>query len=103
MKFNTKTIHGNQHPDKAYGAVMPPIYQTSTYIQEAPGVHKGYAYSRSKNPSREALENALASIENGVYGLAFGSGMAAIDAILKLLKPGDEVIATNDLYGGSYR
>ena len=103
MKFNTKTIHGNQHPDKAYGAVMPPIYQTSTYIQEAPGVHKGYAYSRSKNPSREALENALASIENGVYGLAFGSGMAVIDALLKLLKPGDEVIATNDLYGGSYR
>jgi len=103
MKFNTKAIHGKQHPDKAYGSVMPPIYQTSTYAQSTPGGHKGYEYSRSKNPTRHALEQSLASIENGAYGLAFGSGLAAIDAILKLLKPGDEVISTNDLYGGTYR
>lgn len=103
MKFNTKTIHGGQKPDKAYGAVMPPIYQSSTYAQTSPGDHKGYAYSRSHNPTRDALEKALASLENGAYGLAFGSGLAAIDAILKLLKPGDEVISTADLYGGSYR
>lgn len=103
MKFNTKTIHGGQQPDKAYGAVMPPIYQTSTYAQSSPGDHKGYEYSRSQNPTRTALENALASIENGNYGLAFGSGLAAIDAILKLLKSGDEVISTSDLYGGTYR
>ena len=103
MKFNTKTIHGGQEHDKAYGAVMPPIYQTSTYAQSTPGGHKGYEYSRTHNPTRNALENALASIENGKYGLAFGSGLAAIDAIIKLLKPGDEVISTNDLYGGSYR
>jgi len=103
MKFNTKTIHGGQEPDKAYGAVMPPIYQTSTYAQTTPGGHKGYEYSRTHNPTRAALENGLASIENGKYGLAFGSGLAAIDAIIKLLKPGDEVISTNDLYGGSYR
>ncbi|WP_298417459.1 cystathionine gamma-synthase [uncultured Kordia sp.] len=103
MKFNTKTIHGGQQPDKAYGAVMPPIYQTSTYAQSTPGGHKGYEYSRTHNPTRTALENGLASIENGNYGLAFGSGLAAIDAILKLLKTGDEVISTNDLYGGTYR
>lgn len=103
MKFNTKTIHGGQEHDLAYGAVMPPIYQTSTYAQSTPGGHKGYEYSRTHNPTRHALENALASIENGKYGLAFASGMAAIDAIIKLLKPGDEVISTNDLYGGSYR
>ncbi|QRM88546.1 cystathionine gamma-synthase [Lacinutrix sp. WUR7] len=103
MKFNTKTIHGGQKPDPAYGAVMPPIYQTTTYVQTAPGEHKGYAYSRSHNPTRNALENALASIENGNFGLAFGSGLAAIDAVLKLLKSGDEVISTNDLYGGTYR
>ncbi|WP_452227323.1 cystathionine gamma-synthase [Lacinutrix cladophorae] len=103
MKFNTKTIHGGQKPDPAYGAVMPPIYQTTTYAQSTPGGHKGYAYSRSHNPTRNALENALASIENGDFGFAFGSGLAAIDAILKLLKPGDEVISTNDLYGGTYR
>jgi len=103
MKFNTKTIHGGQKHDQAYGAVMPPIYQTSTYAQKTPGGHKGYEYSRTHNPTRSALENALASIENGKYGLAFASGMAAIDAIIKLLKPGDEVISTNDLYGGSYR
>ena len=103
MKFNTKTIHGGQEHDKAYGAVMPPIYQTSTYAQSTPGGHKGYEYSRTHNPTRKALENALASIENGQYGLAFGSGLAAIDAVIKLLKPGDEVISTNDLYGGTYR
>lgn len=103
MKFNTKTIHGGQQHDPAYGAVMPPIYQTSTYAQSTPGGHKGYEYSRTHNPTRNALENALASIENGQYGLAFASGLAAIDAVIKLLKPGDEVISTNDLYGGSYR
>jgi len=103
LKFNTKTIHGGQRPDKAYGAVMPPIYQTSTYAQTTPGGHQGYEYSRSANPTRTALENSLASIENGKYGLAFGSGLAAIDAVIKLLDPGDEVVSTNDLYGGSYR
>ncbi len=103
MKFNTKTIHGGQKPDEAYGSVMPPIYQTSTYAQSTPGGHKGYAYSRSGNPTRHALEASFASIENGNYGLAFGSGLAAIDAVLKLLKSGDEVISTNDLYGGTYR
>ena len=103
MKFNTKTIHGNQKHDPGTGAVMPPIYQTSTYAQKSPGDHKGFEYSRTGNPTRQALENAFASIENGNYGLAFGSGLAAIDAVIKLLKPGDEVIATNDLYGGTYR
>jgi cystathionine beta-lyase/cystathionine gamma-synthase len=103
MKFNTKAIHGGQQHDPAYGAVMPPIYQTSTYAQSTPGGHKGYEYSRTHNPTRNALENALASIENGSFGLAFGSGLAAIDAVIKLLKPGDEVISTNDLYGGTYR
>ncbi|HIB47610.1 MAG TPA: cystathionine gamma-synthase [Flavobacteriaceae bacterium] len=104
MKFNTKTIHGGQHDvDPAYGSVMPPIYQTSTYSQSTPGGHKGFEYSRSGNPTRAALERSLASIENGNYGLAFGSGLAAIDAVIKLLEPGDEVVSTNDLYGGSYR
>jgi len=104
MKFNTKTIHGGQHNvDPAYGSVMPPIYQTSTYSQTTPGGHKGFEYSRSGNPTRAALERSLASIENGKHGLAFGSGLAAIDAVIKLLNPGDEVISTNDLYGGSYR
>jgi cystathionine beta-lyase len=104
MKFNTKTIHGGQHDvDPAYGAVMPPIYQTSTYAQSTPGGHKGFQYSRSGNPTRSALERNLASIENGEFGLAFGSGLAAIDAVIKLLKSGDEVISTNNLYGGSYR
>jgi cystathionine beta-lyase len=103
MKFNTKTIHGGQKHDTAFGAVMPPIYQTSTYAQTTPGGHKGFEYSRTHNPTRHALENAFASIENGKFGLAFGSGLAAIDAVMKLLKPGDEVISTNDLYGGSYR
>lgn len=103
MKFNTKTIHGGQTHDPAYGAVMPPIYQTSTYAQTTPGGHKGFEYSRTHNPTRHALENSFASIENGKHGLAFGSGLAAIDAVIKLLKPGDEVISTNDLYGGTYR
>ena len=103
LKFNTKTIHGGQSPDKAYGAVMPPIYQSSTFAQTTPGGHQGYEYSRSANPTRSALEKSLASIENGNYGMAFGSGLAAIDAVIKLLKPGDEVVSTNDLYGGSYR
>jgi len=104
LKFNTKTIHGGQdNVDPAYGSVMPPIYQTTTYSQSSPGEHKGYEYSRSANPTRTALEKSLASLENGEYGLAFGSGLAAIDAVLKLFKPGDEIISTNDLYGGSYR
>lgn len=104
MKFNTKTIHGGQeNVDPAYGAVMPPIYQTSTYSQSTPGGHKGFEYSRSANPTRTALEKSLASIENGKFGLAFGSGLAAIDAVLKLLNPGDEVLSTSDLYGGTYR
>jgi len=103
MHFNSKTIHGGQEPDQAYGAVMPPIYQTSTYAQTTPGGHKGFEYSRTHNPTRQALERALASIESGEYGFAFGSGLAAMDAVLKLLKPGDEVISTDDLYGGSYR
>ena len=103
MKFNTKTIHGGQIEEKGYGAVMPPIYQTSTYSQKSPGDHKGYEYSRTHNPTRSALEKSLASIEGGEFGLAFGSGLAAIDAVLKLLNPSDEIISTNDLYGGSYR
>jgi cystathionine beta-lyase len=103
MKFNTKTIHGNQKHDESTGAVMPPIYQTSTYAQSTPGGHKGYEYSRTGNPTRTALENALASIENGNFGLAFGSGLAAIDAVMKLFSPGDEIISTNDLYGGTFR
>ena len=103
MKFNTKTIHGGQEHDKAYGSVMPPIYQTSTYAQTTPGGHKGFEYSRTHNPTRAALERSFASLEKGNFGLAFGSGLAAIDAVLKLLSPGDEVISTNDLYGGSYR
>ncbi|WP_127845998.1 cystathionine gamma-synthase [Psychroflexus aestuariivivens] len=104
MKFNTKTIHGGQeNTDPAYGSVMQPIYQTSTYSQTSPGQHKGFEYSRSGNPTRSGLEQALASIENGKHGLAFGSGLAAIDAVLKMLKPGDEVVSTSDLYGGTYR
>ena len=103
MRFGTKVIHAGLKPDPSTGAVMTPIYQTSTYQQKAPGKHKGYEYSRSSNPTRKALEDNLAALENGKYGLCFGSGVAAIDAVLKLLKTGDEVIATNDLYGGSYR
>ena len=103
MKFATKTIHAGQKADPATGAIMTPVYQTSTYIQDSPGNHKGYEYSRTGNPTRNALEENLASLENGKYGLCFGSGLAAIDSILKLLSPGDEVISTNDLYGGTYR
>jgi cystathionine beta-lyase/cystathionine gamma-synthase len=103
MKFATKAIHAGQHPDPATGAIMTPIFQTSTYVQESPGKHKGYAYARGKNPTRVALEQCLASLENAKYGLCFASGMGAADAIIKLLKPGDEVLATDDLYGGSYR
>lgn len=103
LHFNSLTIHGGQSPEPSTGAVMPPIFQTSTYVQSAPGVHQGYEYSRTQNPTRHALEKAIASLEGTDYGLAFGSGLAAIDAILKMLKPGDEVISTNDLYGGSYR
>lgn len=101
--FGTKAIHGGQQPDPSTGAVMPPIYQTSTYVQEAPGVHKGYEYSRTGNPTRTALERALASIEGGSDGFAFGSGLAAVDACMKLLNPGDEVISCSDLYGGTFR
>ena len=103
LRFNSATIHGGQAPDPAFGAVMPPIYQTSTYAQSTPGGHKGFEYSRTHNPTRSALEKSLAGIENGKHGLAFASGLAAMDAIMKLLQPGDEVISTNDLYGGSYR
>ena len=103
MKFESKVIHAGLSPDSTTGAVMTPIYQTSTYIQDGVGNHKGYAYSRTSNPTRKALEDNIAALENGKYGLAFGSGMAAIDAIIKMLNPGDEVISTNDLYGGSYR
>jgi cystathionine beta-lyase len=103
MKFGTKVIHAGVKPDPSTGAIMTPIYQTSTYVQDAPGKHKGYEYSRSQNPTREVLENNLAILENGNYGLCFSSGMAAIDAVLKLLRPGDEVICTRDLYGGTYR
>ena len=103
LQFNSKTIHGGQEPDKGYGAVMPPVYLTSTYAQSSPGKHQGYEYSRTHNPTRTALEASLASIEEGTHGFCFGSGLAAIDAVIKLLAPGDEVISTNDLYGGSYR
>lgn len=103
MKPATKFIHAGSHPDPSTGAIMTPIYQTSTYVQESPGVNKGFEYARSQNPTRQALEEAMAVIENGKYGLVFGSGVAATDAVLKLLKPGDEVICSNDLYGGSYR
>ncbi|MBL7927033.1 MAG: cystathionine gamma-synthase [Bacteroidia bacterium] len=103
MHFDTKAIHAGQHPDPTTGAVMTPIYQTSTYWQESPGKHKGYAYARGKNPTRTALENCLAALEDSKHALCFSSGMGAIDAIVKLLKPGDEVIAGNDLYGGTYR
>ncbi len=103
MKFGTKAIHAGVEPDPATGAIMTPIYQTSTYVQSAPGEHKGYEYSRTHNPTRTALQNALAALENGKYGLCFSSGMASIDAIVKLLKSGDEVVSTNDLYGGTYR
>ena len=103
MKQGTKFIHAGTEPDPGTGAIMTPIYQTSTYVQAAPGQHKGYEYARSQNPTRKALEDALAQIENGKYGLAFSSGVAATDAVIKLLAPGDEVIAGSDMYGGTYR
>ncbi len=103
MKLATKIIHAGAEPDPSTGAIMTPIYQTSTYVQEAPGKNKGYEYARSQNPTRTALETALAIIENGKFGLAFSSGVAATDSVIKLLNPGDEVIAGNDMYGGSYR
>ncbi len=103
MKLATKYIHAGAEPDPSTGAIMTPIYQTSTYVQEAPGVNKGYEYARSQNPTRKALEEAYAQIENAKFGLAFGSGVAATDAVIKLLSPGDEVIAANDMYGGTYR
>jgi cystathionine gamma-lyase len=103
MKFATKAIHAGQEPDPSTGAIMTPIYQTSTYWQKSPGDNKGYEYSRGTNPTRKALEGCLAALENAKYGLAFSSGMGATDAVMKLLKPGDEVITGNDLYGGSYR
>jgi cystathionine beta-lyase len=103
MKFGTKAIHAGVHPDEATGAIMTPIYQTSTYVQDGVGNHKGYEYSRTQNPTRHALEKNIAAIENGNYGACFGSGLAAIDCVIKMLNPGDEVISTSDLYGGSYR
>ena len=103
LKFGTKAIHAGVEPDPSTGAIMTPIFQTSTYVQDGVGNHKGYEYSRTGNPTRNALENAIAQLENGKYGACFGSGMAAIDCLIKMLKPGDEVISTNDLYGGSYR
>ncbi|MBL0026263.1 MAG: cystathionine gamma-synthase [Saprospiraceae bacterium] len=103
MKFGTKVIHAGIEPDPSTGAIMTPIFQTSTYVQAAPGDHKGYEYARTQNPTRSVLEKNLASLENGTDAICFGSGLAAMDSILKLLNPGDEVIATDDLYGGSYR
>lgn len=103
MKLGTKLIHAGVAPDPSTGAIMTPIFQTSTYVQSASGVHKGYEYARTQNPTRDALQNALAAIENGTHGVSFGSGLAATDGVMKLLSPGDEVIATNDLYGGTYR
>lgn len=103
MKFNTKVIHAGIEPDPSTGAIMTPIFQTTTYVQEAPGVNKGYEYGRTKNPTRQALEANLAALENGFGAVAFGSGLAAMDAVIKLLKTGDEILSINDLYGGSYR
>jgi len=103
MKFGTKAIHAGVKPDPATGAIMTPIYQTSTYAQDAPGKHKGYEYSRTHNPTRTALQDSIAALENGKFGICFASGMSSIDAVIKLLKSGDEVISTNDLYGGTYR
>jgi len=103
MKFGTKAVHAGVEPDPSTGAIMTPIYQTSTYVQESPAKHKGYAYARGANPTRNALQKSIASLENGKYGICFSSGMGATDAVIKLLSPGDEVITSNDLYGGSYR
>ena len=103
MKLATRLVHAGMEPDPSTGAIMTPIYQTSTYVQSAPGAHKGYEYARSQNPTRKALEDAVAQIENGQYGLVFSSGVAATDAVIKLLQPGNEVICANDMYGGTYR
>ncbi len=103
MKFGTKVIHAGIEPDSSSGAIMTPIFQTSTYVQDSPGVHKGYEYARTQNPTRGALEANLTSLENGADAICYASGLAAMDAVLKLLSPGDEVLSTNDLYGGSYR
>ncbi len=103
MKFNTKVIHAGVHPDPSTGAIMTPIFQTSTYVQDGPGNHKGFEYARTQNPTRQVLEENLAALENGYGGICYGSGLAAMDAVIKLLKSGDDVLATNDLYGGSYR
>jgi cystathionine gamma-lyase len=103
MKFGTKAVHAGVEPDPTTGAIMTPIYQTSTYVQESPAKHKGYAYARGANPTRNALQKSIAALENGKFGLCFSSGMGATDAVIKLLNPGDEVITSNDLYGGSYR
>jgi len=103
MKFGTKAIHAGVEPDPTTGAIMTPIYQTSTFVQESPGKHKGYEYARTHNPTRTALQKALAALENGKHGICYASGLAATDAVLKLYRPGDEIIATNDIYGGTYR
>jgi cystathionine beta-lyase len=103
MKFGTKAVHAGVEPDPSTGAIMTPIYQTSTYVQESPAKHKGYAYARGANPTRNSLQKSIASLENGKFGICFSSGMGATDAVIKLLNPGDEVITSNDLYGGSYR
>jgi len=103
MRFGTKAVHAGLEPDESTGAIITPIYQTSTYVQKAPGDHKGYEYSRTLNPTRDALQRNVAAIENGVHGLCFSSGMGAIDTVVKLLAPGDEIVANNDLYGGTYR
>ena len=103
MRFNTKTIHAGVAPDPSTGAIMTPIFQTSTYVQNAPGDHKGYEYGRTQNPTRDALQQNLAALENGKYGLCYSTGLGAIDAVMKTLSPGDEVISTSDLYGGTYR
>ena len=103
MKFGTKAVHAGVEPDPTTGAIMTPIYQTSTYVQESPAKHKGYAYARGHNPTRNSLQKSIAALENGKYGICFSSGMGATDAVIKLLSPGDEVITSNDLYGGTYR
>ncbi len=103
MKFGTKAVHAGVEPDPTTGAIMTPIYQTSTYVQESPAKHKGYAYARGANPTRNALQKSIAALEDGKFGICFSSGMGATDAVIKLLSPGDEVITSNDLYGGSYR
>ncbi len=103
MKFGTKAVHAGVVPDPSTGAIMTPIYQTSTFVQESPAKHKGYAYARGTNPTRNSLQKSIAALENGKHGICFSSGMGATDAVIKLLSPGDEVITSSDLYGGTYR